>query len=197
MTQSRARVDPDFSGLPLRELADAAVSQAKALGAQHADFRTERIAGQIIGLSDGNLQTLSDAVDTGLAVRVVVDGTWGFAAAVDLTTDSAAQAARQAVEVAKVSAAMNTERIELADEPGYGDVTWVSSYETDPFDVSVADKVALLAAWSEGVGRASGHQPRRRHAAAGQGVQVLQRLGDHRDPAAGAGAPCSHGGRRL
>ena len=43
---------------------------------------------------------------------------------------------------------MNTERIELAPEPGYGDVTWVSAYEIDPFAVAPKEKVALLAAWS-------------------------------------------------
>jgi len=138
-------IDPEFTALPLRELADAALAQAKSLGAQHADFRAERIRSQQIGLSDGSPQTMSDADDTGLAVRVIVDGTWGFASAVDLDPDSAAQAARQAVEVAKVAAAMNTEPIDLAPEPAYGDVSWVSAYQTDPFTISVADKVALLA----------------------------------------------------
>jgi TldD protein len=142
------RIDPDFTALPLRELADAALACAKSLGAQHADFRAERIKDQRIGLSDGNPQTLFDADDTGLAVRVIVDGTWGFASAVDLDADAAAQAARQAVEVAKVAAAMNTEPIELAPEPAYGEVTWVSAYEIDPFTISVAEKVALLAQWS-------------------------------------------------
>jgi len=141
-------VDSGFTALPLRELADAARQQASDLGAQHADFRAEQIRSQQIGLSDGNLETLFDADDIGLAVRVVVDGTWGFAAAVDLTPDAAAQAAREAVEVARVSAAMNTERIELAAEPAHGDVTWVSAYEVDPFSVSAADKVALLGGWS-------------------------------------------------
>jgi TldD protein len=141
-------VDPQFTALPLRELADAARQQAADLGAQHADFRAEQIRSQQIGLSDGNLETLFDADDVGLAVRVVVDGTWGFAAAVDLTPDAAAQAAKEAVEVARVSAAMNTERIELAPEPAHGDVTWVSAYEVDPFSVSAAEKVALLGDWS-------------------------------------------------
>jgi TldD protein len=144
----QTRIDPEFTALPLRALADAALAQAKSLGAQHADFRAERIRGQQIGLSDASPQTLFDADDTGLAVRVIVDGTWGFASTVDLDPDAAAQAARQAVEVARVSAAMNTEPIELAPEPAYGDVTWVSAYEIDPFTISVADKVALLAQWS-------------------------------------------------
>jgi TldD protein len=143
-----SRIDQEFTALPLRDLADAALAQAASLGAQHADFRAERIRGQQIGMSDGNPQTLFDADDTGLAVRVIVDGTWGFASAVDLTTDAAAQAARQAVEVARVAAAMNTEPIELAPEPAYGEVTWVSAYDVDPFTISVADKVALLAQWS-------------------------------------------------
>ncbi len=149
MDDHESRIDPEFTALPLRDLADAALTQAKALGARHADFRAERIRGQHIGLSDGTPQTEFDADDTGLAVRVIVDGTWGFASAVDLTADAAALAARQAVEVAKVAAAMNTEPIELAPEPAHGDVTWVSAYQTDPFTISAADKVALLAAWSE------------------------------------------------
>jgi TldD protein len=78
----------------------------------------------------------------------VLDGTWGFASAVDLTQAAALRAAAEAVAVAKVAAAINTERIELADEPSYGDVSWVSAYEVDPFEVSVADKAALLAGWS-------------------------------------------------
>jgi len=142
------QIDTDFTTLPLRNLADTALDAARSLGADHADFRLERVRGQRIALSDGNLESLSDADDSGIAVRVVVDGTWGFASAVDLTQEAARDAARQAVEVAKVAAAMNTERIELAAEPAYGDVSWVSAYEVDPFAVSPKDKADLLATWS-------------------------------------------------
>jgi TldD protein len=144
----KAEIDPEFRALALREMADAALAQAKALGATHADFRAERIRQQDIRLSSGNVQALADADTSGLAVRVIVDGTWGFASTVDLTTDAAAQAARQAVQVARVAAAVNTEPIELAPESSYGDVTWVSAYEVDPLDVPAAEKVALLADWS-------------------------------------------------
>jgi TldD protein len=145
------RIDAEFAALPLRNLADAALDNARALGADHADFRVERVRGQRLSLSDGKLESLSDADDSGLAVRVIVDGTWGFAATVDLTPEAARDAARHAVEVAKVAAAMNTERIDLAPEPAYGDVTWVSAYEIDPFAVSPREKVDLLAAWSAGL----------------------------------------------
>ncbi|MGH3160130.1 MAG: TldD/PmbA family protein [Streptosporangiaceae bacterium] len=143
------RIDPAFAALPLRELAEVALQQASALGAQHADFRVELLRGQRIRLSDGRLETLVDVDDVGLAVRVVVDGTWGFASAVDLTPEAAAQAARRAVDVARVAAPIATDRIELAHEPGHGDVTWVSAYVIDPFDVGVADKIELLTQWSQ------------------------------------------------
>jgi TldD protein len=143
------RIDPEFAALPLRTLADAALQRAADLGAQHADFRAERVRGQSIRLSDARLETLLDADDVGLAVRVVVDGVWGFAATVDLTPEAAARTAEQAVDVARVAAPIATERIELADEPGHGEVSWISSYVTDPFDVSVAEKIALLGQWSE------------------------------------------------
>ena len=145
------RIDPEFTALPLTALADAALSEARAEGASHADFRVERSRGQRISLSDARLQALTDADDSGLAVRVIVDGTWGFASAVDLTPEAARDAARQAVEVAKTAAAMNTERIELAPEPARGSVSWVSAYEVDPFSVSPRDKVELFEQWSRGL----------------------------------------------
>ncbi len=145
------RIDPEFTAYPLQQLADAALGRAAELGAEHADFRAERIRGQQIGLSDARLETLFDSDDLGLAVRVVVEGTWGFASAVDMTAQAAVRAATEAVDVARVAAAISTERIELAGEPGYGDVTWVSGYEVDPFEVSVGEKVGLLTGWSSGL----------------------------------------------
>jgi TldD protein len=142
------RIDPEFTAYPLRALADAALQRAADLGAQHADFRAERILDQHIVLSDGTLETLDDTEALGLAVRVVVDGTWGFAATVDLTADAAARAAAEAVEVARVSAAISSERIELAGEPAHGEVSWVSAYQVDPFTASLTDKVELLTEWS-------------------------------------------------
>jgi TldD protein len=148
---ARDRIDPEFTAYPLRALAEAALQRAADLGADHADFRAERIRGQQIVLSDGNLETLWDADDLGLAVRVVVEGTWGFASTIDLTPDAAARAAAEAVEVARVAAAINTERIELAPEPAHGEVSWVSDYLEDPFAVSVTEKIGLLAGWSSGL----------------------------------------------
>jgi TldD protein len=141
-------IDSSFTALPLHQLADAALDAARRLGATHADVRVERVRTQDVSLRDGALESFTDDEDRGLAVRVVHDGTWGFAAASDLTPQTAARLAEQAVTVAKVSRALNVEPIELADEPVHGERTWVSDYDTDPFAVDPADKVARLADYS-------------------------------------------------
>nr|CAA9315401.1 MAG: TldD family protein, Actinobacterial subgroup [uncultured Nocardioidaceae bacterium] len=141
-------VDADFLALPLRRLADAALQRARDFGVEHADFRLERLRSQSLRLRDGALQGAHDGVDVGFAVRVVLDGTWGFASTVELTQEAAVRTAEEAVRVAQVSAAISSERIELADEPVYSDVTWVSAYDIDPLSVPVADKVELLGSWS-------------------------------------------------
>ncbi|WP_327091868.1 TldD/PmbA family protein [Nonomuraea sp. NBC_01738] len=142
------QIDPDFLALPLRRLADAALQRAQDLGAEHADFRLERIRGESLSLYDSRLEGAVDADDLGFAVRVVKNDTWGFAAGIELTAESAARVAEQAVRVAEVSAPINREPVALAPEPVHRDAVWVSSYEIDPFDVPSAEKVALLAEWS-------------------------------------------------
>ncbi|MFB7457461.1 MULTISPECIES: TldD/PmbA family protein [unclassified Streptomyces] len=146
-------VDQSFLALPLRPLADAALARARSLGAEHADFRFERVRSASWRLRDARLAGSSDTTDLGYAVRVVHGGTWGFASGVDLTPDAAAKVASQAVAMAKLSAqvikaAGSDERVELADEPVHAEKTWVSSYGIDPFSVPDQEKSALLAEWS-------------------------------------------------
>jgi TldD protein len=141
-------IDADFLDLPRHQLADAALSAATAAGASHADLRIHRISTELIQLRDGELETAVISRQVGLAVRVIVDGTWGFASHAELSPSVAADTARRAVHVATTLAALNTERVELAPEPVYAGATWVSNYRIDPFDVPSADKIAVLEDYS-------------------------------------------------
>ena len=141
-------VDPSFLDLPFRGLSDAALGRAGELGVSHADFRFERVRYQQLGVRDGVLQGAGDAEDLGFAVRVIHRGAWGFASGVVLTPESAVAVAERAVEVARVAAAMTGAPVELAPEPVYDDVSWISSYDLNPFDVATADKAALLIDWT-------------------------------------------------
>jgi TldD protein len=149
-----SEIDREFLALPLRKLAQAALRRAADFGAEHSDFRLERIRSQRLVLRDGSLVDASESDTIGFAVRVIVDGAWGFASGTAMTVDEAVRVAEQAVRLAQVAKPLALEPITLADEPIHDDAVWISAYDVDPFEVDVAAKVALLADWS---GRLSAH----------------------------------------
>lgn len=142
------RVDADFLALPRNELADAALAAAVQAGASYADLRIHRVATETMQLRDGALESAVVDDEIGLAVRVIVDGTWGFASYPALSAATAVETARRAVKVATTLSALNAEPIELAPEPVYRDASWVSHYRIDPSEVAAEDKVAVLEDYS-------------------------------------------------
>ncbi len=142
-------LDPEFRALPLAVLADAALGRARELGVQHADLRVERIVTQSVDLRDGTVTGVADDVTVGLAVRVIVDGVWGFASHGELTAARAAATAERAVLVARTLAPVAVERVERAGEPVHAGVEWISAYDVDPFAVPTREKVELLTEWSQ------------------------------------------------
>jgi len=155
-------IDPTFLALPYRQLGQVALQRARDFGVTHADFRFERNRYQYFSVRDGLLEGAQDAEDLGFAVRVILDGAWGFASGVALTESEAVTVAETAVTVAKVAAKMTSRPVELAPEPVHDDVTWVSSYDVNPFDVPLSEKTALFAGWTsellaaDGVDHATG-----------------------------------------
>jgi len=141
-------IDPTFAALPYRSLGDVALARAAELGATHADFRFERVRYQYLAARDGVLQTASDTDDVGFAVRVIHRGAWGFASGVVLTAEEARRVAETAIAVAEVAAEMTTTPVQLAPEPVYADVTWVSAYDINPLEVATAEKAAVLTEWT-------------------------------------------------
>lgn len=133
-----ASLDESFTSLPLDELAEAALGRATALGASHADVRIERIVTGHRSYRDARLENSTADTDLGLAVRVIFQGAWGFAADVALTAEAAATVAEQAVATARISADLVPHRTELADEPVHRG-EWVSAYELNPFGVDDAE----------------------------------------------------------
>jgi TldD protein len=148
MSPSAGRIDADFLALPLDTLADAALAHARAAGASHADLRVQRMRGGHLTLRDARLSSASDTTNSGLAVRVLLEGVWGFAATDELTPEAAVRTAERALEVARISRPLVHERVELAPEPVHRNVEWVSSYRRDPFDLPVEEQAAHLAHWA-------------------------------------------------
>jgi TldD protein len=127
-----------------KALADAALGAARQAGASYADVRIGRYLTQTIGGRERAVQTVSGTESFGAGVRVLVNGTWGFAATPDVTTDALVQAAREAAAVARANAALQAEPVRLAPNRGWGSVQWRTPVRKNPFAIPVREKAEFL-----------------------------------------------------
>ncbi|MGY8798381.1 MAG: TldD/PmbA family protein [Longimicrobiales bacterium] len=127
-----------------RDIASAALDAATRAGASYADVRVSTNRSQNVSTREQLVTGLSDSETSGVGVRVLVDGTWGFAATRIQTNDSAEETARKAVAQARANRAAQRRPVELASIGPAEEGEWRSPIEIDPFSVSIEDKVDLL-----------------------------------------------------
>jgi len=126
-----------------KELALLALDVAKARGASYADVRIIETRSQDVGTKNEKVSHIHSDEDLGFGVRVIADGSWGFACSSRLERAEVERVSAAAVEVAKASATVQREAVRLASEDAYEDV-WETPYEQDPFAVPLSEKVDLL-----------------------------------------------------
>ena len=131
--------DPTF-----KELAMRALDAAKSAGAEYSDVRISQNRNQAIQAREHRVQSLNDSETFGFGVRVLVKGSWGFAASRDLSADEMVRVAKQAVAQAIANRAALERPVVLAPVTPTANGTWRGPAEIDPFDVPIEEKVALL-----------------------------------------------------
>jgi len=124
-------------------VADAVLAAARRLGASYADVRVSRYRTESIVTREQQVQGVSRGQTAGFGVRVLVDGTWGFAASPTLTADEAGRVTASAVDIARANARLQRRKITLAPADKV-EATWKSTFVRDPFDVSLDEKIQFL-----------------------------------------------------
>ncbi|QIX61719.1 TldD/PmbA family protein [Hymenobacter sp. BT18] len=127
-----------------KRLADSALNAAKSAGASYADVRIGRYLNQSIFTREKQVQNIASGESFGAGVRVIANGTWGFAATNTVTEAGLAKAAQLAVAIAKANAKVQKEQVKLAPQKGYGEVSWKTPIVQSAFEVPIAQKVDLL-----------------------------------------------------
>jgi TldD protein len=139
-------LDPGLDVIQKKRLADAALNTAKGAGASYADVRIGRYLNQSIFTREKQVQNIASGESFGAGVRVIANGSWGFAATNDVTDSGLAKAAQLAVAMAKANAKTQKEPVQLAAQRGYGEVSWKTPIKQNAFEVPVAQKAELLLA---------------------------------------------------
>jgi TldD protein len=136
------KIDPALK----KRLADVALAAAKESGATYCDVRIGRYLNQFVVTREDKVQNVVNTESTGVGIRVLANGTWGFSATYDLKPDSVARAAKQAVVIAKANSRLQTTPVELAPVKGVGEVSWVTPIRRNAMEVPLKEKVELLLA---------------------------------------------------
>ncbi|MFQ6615444.1 MAG: TldD/PmbA family protein [Fidelibacterota bacterium] len=127
----------------MKDLLDIALNSASRGGVTYADVRISRHRNQSISTREDRIESVSNRESYGVGVRVLRDGTWGFAASHRVTPESIAQVTNRALAIARANRTRQSQPVELAPAGSYQD-QWESPIQTDPFDVPVQDKINLL-----------------------------------------------------
>jgi TldD protein len=127
-----------------KQLADAALNAARSAGATYADVRIGRYLNQFVTTRENRVQNIANTESFGVGIRVIANGSWGFAATNDVTPDGMARTASRAVAVAKANAKIISEPVQLAPQKGYGEVSWKTPIVRNTFEVPLKEKIDLL-----------------------------------------------------
>jgi TldD protein len=127
-----------------KTLADTALTAAKADGATYCDVRIGRYLRQFVITREDKVENVVNTESSGIGIRVIANGTWGFAATSDLSPAAIAKAAKQAVAIAKANSRLTTEPVQLAPVKGVGEVSWATPIKKNAMEVPIKEKVDLL-----------------------------------------------------
>jgi TldD protein len=125
------------------DLATLAIDLIARAGCEYGDVRFCTYRNQNLYARDRSLSQLSDNVSSGFGVRVLLNGSWGFAASPHKTPAEVERIVALAVEIAKGSRLSQQTRVQLAPVEAYRD-TYITPIEIDPFSVPITEKADLL-----------------------------------------------------
>ncbi|MEW5875272.1 MAG: TldD/PmbA family protein [Candidatus Zixiibacteriota bacterium] len=121
----------------------ATVEFLKSKGVTYGDARYVSTTSEAIKITNETVDSLAQQLDQGFGVRVLVDGSWGFASSAICSMGEMKKVANRAIQIAKASALTRREPVTLAElEPVVGH--YETPVATDPLKVSLPQKLNLL-----------------------------------------------------
>ena len=125
------------------DVAKMAVEAARKAGADYADARAGTDESESLTVRNQEMEGIDRSTSTGIGIRVLSGGRWGFAATSRLDEGEVVRTAELAVAIAKAATRLPGDAVQLSPvEPVVG--SWRGDVKEDPFLVPLEEKVALL-----------------------------------------------------
>ena len=127
----------------MEELTLYARDVISGLGVSYGDVRFVERRLENVEIRNGTPHAVSSQISRGIGIRVVYNGSWGFAATSRLNRRSIGKACRDAVKIARAGRAARRIHVALVDAaPVVAEYT--TPFVEDPFEVPLTEKLSLL-----------------------------------------------------
>lgn len=130
-----------FGDSDFKRFADIAIETAKSRNATYSDIRICKFRNQRISTREERVTGINDGENFGFGVRVIVNGSWGFASSYKISSDEIKKAVNIACDIATANSKLQIKPVTLAPVKTYVD-EWKTPIVIDPFEVSIEDKIA-------------------------------------------------------
>jgi TldD protein len=127
----------------MKDIAYEALNTALDGGASFCEVRVVKRRYQSIEVKNELVESVTDDVNYGVGIRVVVNGSWGFAGTSFLEKDKVRETAMRAVDIARASSLVKKHDVTLAPSPRIIAV-WHNDFKINPFDIPLNTKISLL-----------------------------------------------------
>ena len=125
-----------------KKLADTMIFTAKNNGASYSDIRICKNRNQQISTRQERIAGISDSESLGFGIRVLVNGTWGFASSAFINEKDVISNTILACQIAKANSILQKTPVELVPVKVYND-TYTSPLIINPFGISISEKIDL------------------------------------------------------
>ncbi|MGB9778398.1 MAG: PmbA/TldA family metallopeptidase, partial [Candidatus Bathyarchaeales archaeon] len=121
----------------LNKVVDVAVQK---YGAEYAEVRGQRLFKTMLTLKEGRVEAAKQGIENGAALRVLVNGAWGFASVGTFDVETLTMAISDACKMAKAASSKLKKPIKLIQTKPIEDKVTIKPRK-DPSKISIEDKI--------------------------------------------------------
>jgi len=129
----------------LSKTIDVAVQK---FGAEYAEVRAQKLFKTMLTLKEERVEAAKQGIENGSALRVLVNGAWGFASVGALNAETLTNAASDACKMAKAASSRLKKPIKVAEAKAVEDKVSMKPRK-DPSKISIEDKINTVLTMSK------------------------------------------------
>ena len=129
----------------LNKVVQAAIQNS---GADYAEIRAQKLHKTMLTIEEERVEGAKQGIENGAALRVLVDGAWGFASVGTLDVQTLVKVVSDACKMAKVASSRLKNPIKLVETEAIEDKISITP-KKDPSKISVEDKIKTTVTMSK------------------------------------------------